>query len=696
MADQRWTPGEEITADKLNNGDGGLKVVAQSTPGLTLRVTAGVANVGGTVVKYAGGNTPTFTAPSTNPRIDIVTIDSTGTIAITQGTEAGSPSAPAYPSDKIVIAEVYLRTSTTAIRNTDSGSGGYIVRDARPLALVSQAAPAGFGSGADGVVNMDGTNTYSSFASKSGSTYTLTRDVFATSFTVAVGATLETAGYGVWATQTITIAGTARNNGQAGNDGSAPTAGTGGPGGNGGLGAPAGTFAGGINGGNGGAGANDGQAGNNATSPPATRNPSITGLTGANGGAGGANATGPGTASNGGTAVEEKAKLAAMISEKDALVSGSVVNHGNIYRLVGEQSGTFLSTGPGAGAGSGGGDGSAVGQGGYGGGGGGGGGGVLFFAAPIITISGTVQANGGNGGNGAPSLGANWGGSGGGGAGGSGGIVCLIYNTLTETGTVQANGGTGGTAGVNYPGTAGQNGPAGKVFKIKVGDTVAADEYGPQLAHQFTIAQATNPSNTQTHVITLGGNAITFTFVSGTPTNAGDVKIGATATDTATNLLALLQAPGTTNSNQAALSTEHQRLINQGRYSRSGTTITYQIFLPVSVAVTTTVGSAVITRGAGAGTGPTITCLSTDVGGTLTVLTGSTPATSDIITTLAFRNTNAQGTIVMWPGNSSAAALSGASQIHAAPNGNAIEVRSGSTALAATTTYIWHYIIIKT
>lgn len=49
--------------------------------------------------------------------------------------------------------------------------------------------------------------------------------------------------------------------------------------------------------------------------------------------------------------------------------------------------------------------------------------------------------------------------------------------------------------------------------------------------------------------------AITFTLVSGTPTNAGDIKIGATAADTATNIESALNAPFTDSSTFASFDT---------------------------------------------------------------------------------------------------------------------------------------------
>lgn len=82
---------------------------------------------------YLGGSSPTFTAPVANPRIDILTIDSSGTLAITQGSENASPTAPAYPVNKIVLCEVYNVVGETSILNNDNQTGGqgYIYKDSR-------------------------------------------------------------------------------------------------------------------------------------------------------------------------------------------------------------------------------------------------------------------------------------------------------------------------------------------------------------------------------------------------------------------------------------------------------------------------------------------------------------------------------------------------------------------------------------
>src|SRR5205085_39849 len=88
-------------------------------------------------------------APASNPRIDIVTADSSGTLAITQGSENASPVAPAYPTNKVVICEVYNVVAETGIYDYENQqtSQGYIYNDVRNItqpvyiASESQIAP---------------------------------------------------------------------------------------------------------------------------------------------------------------------------------------------------------------------------------------------------------------------------------------------------------------------------------------------------------------------------------------------------------------------------------------------------------------------------------------------------------------------------------------------------------------------------
>lgn len=275
-----------------------------------------------------------------------------------------------------------------------------------------------FGDGSDGAVAMDGTNTYAAFASKSSGNYTLTRDVFATTLALTNNATLNTAGFRVYATVSVSVASgsTLFRKGGVGSDGS------------GGTGGAAGTTTGGStpNGGAGAAGANGPSAnGNNATN--------VTDGLGANGGAGGGSGS-----SSGGTGATVTAYSGAFQS---AWLFEALMNTGTLTALKGG----------GGGGGGGSGNGGAINA---GGGGGGGGGGVLWVSAQAITISsgGVAHADGGAGGRGSTSSNS------GGGGGGGGGKVFFRYRTYTNSGTVRANGGAGGNFGSSGSvGTAGSN-----------------------------------------------------------------------------------------------------------------------------------------------------------------------------------------------------------------------------------------------
>lgn len=104
-----------------------LKVVAQGTPGMTVVYSAGDAIVTGILCGLkANTNSATFTAPSANPRIDIVQIATNGTISVKTGTENSSPSAPSVDSGNMKLAEIYHRTGETSIKNSDDSTNGYI------------------------------------------------------------------------------------------------------------------------------------------------------------------------------------------------------------------------------------------------------------------------------------------------------------------------------------------------------------------------------------------------------------------------------------------------------------------------------------------------------------------------------------------------------------------------------------------
>ncbi len=92
---------------------------------------------------------------------------------------------------------------------------------------VTNAGIFSFGDGSDGAAVMDGSATPTGTI-KSGSDYTMTRDVYWTDATMSTGTTLNPAGYRIFGTGTLTMNGTARikRDGNAGGDANCSVAGT--------------------------------------------------------------------------------------------------------------------------------------------------------------------------------------------------------------------------------------------------------------------------------------------------------------------------------------------------------------------------------------------------------------------------------------------------------------------------------------
>jgi hypothetical protein len=268
-----------------------------------------------------------------------------------------------------------------------------------------------YGDATDGDATLDGVNTYV-WASLSGTTYTLLRDVYLGDLTINSGKTLLPAGFRIFGTGTLDNAGTIHNNG---NNGSADS---------GGSSTALGWFSQGSQGGAGvasGAAAGPGVAGGMPTAGTVTgglggRGAGAWGSTTRIGRSGGTLSTAFPTAINGGSRI-----IRSIISVLDKLPVGGQL-------LLG------------AAAGGGGGAKSTVGTS-CNSGGGGGGAGIIAIVFATIINSGTISANGGNGGN-AGGTAANAGGGGGGG----GGTIIIVYNDLTDTGTISADGGSGGTS----------------------------------------------------------------------------------------------------------------------------------------------------------------------------------------------------------------------------------------------------------
>lgn len=100
----------------------------QATPDMTIKVAPfNLAEID-KHVNFAGGNSPTFTAPVTNPRIDILVYDiAAAALEVRAGSENVSPVAPALESGDIAVAKIYHRVGETSLKNSSDGTNGYIM-----------------------------------------------------------------------------------------------------------------------------------------------------------------------------------------------------------------------------------------------------------------------------------------------------------------------------------------------------------------------------------------------------------------------------------------------------------------------------------------------------------------------------------------------------------------------------------------
>lgn len=89
----------------------------------------------------------------------------------------------------------------------------------------------------------------------------------------------------------------------------------------------------------------------------------------------------------------------------------------------------------------------------------------------------------------------------------------------------------------------------GRMFKFAGLDLYVSNNY----TRKEVLNLATNPTNGDTLVLTVGGTATTITFVSTIGSTAGNILIGANVDETRGHLEAFLNAPGTTNADQVAL-----------------------------------------------------------------------------------------------------------------------------------------------
>jgi hypothetical protein len=99
----------------------GLTVTAQDVPDLTVKVTSGIIYMqnGDRFITPEAPGLVIFEADATNPRIDIIFVNSTGTLGYLQGTAAAKPEAPATPLGSQLLAEIAVAADATSIKTAN-------------------------------------------------------------------------------------------------------------------------------------------------------------------------------------------------------------------------------------------------------------------------------------------------------------------------------------------------------------------------------------------------------------------------------------------------------------------------------------------------------------------------------------------------------------------------------------------------
>lgn len=124
----------------------GCELTQQGTPDMTVAVATGVVVSNGKMYTVTAGNATIGTADGTNPRVDLVVVNSSGSIAVRAGTAAAFPLPPARTANDVVLGYVYVPASDTTITDDQitrgrlaltSGPRRYLIRQDASRTLTS-------------------------------------------------------------------------------------------------------------------------------------------------------------------------------------------------------------------------------------------------------------------------------------------------------------------------------------------------------------------------------------------------------------------------------------------------------------------------------------------------------------------------------------------------------------------------------
>lgn len=111
----------------------GCAVTAQGSPNMTVAVAAGTIYWLFAEVAVTAGNVTITAANATNPRIDLVVVNSSGVKSVVAGTPAVVPTQPALPALSVALAQVFVPANDTTISTAQ-------IKDRRMTLMVPSVA----------------------------------------------------------------------------------------------------------------------------------------------------------------------------------------------------------------------------------------------------------------------------------------------------------------------------------------------------------------------------------------------------------------------------------------------------------------------------------------------------------------------------------------------------------------------------
>lgn len=106
---------------------------------MTPEVAKGAVLSNGVLYAIAAATVTIGTADATNPRIDLVVVNSSGSLAVRAGTAAAAPKPPARTANDVVLAAVYVPASDTAI-GTSQITDMRMLREQGPVCIYRESA----------------------------------------------------------------------------------------------------------------------------------------------------------------------------------------------------------------------------------------------------------------------------------------------------------------------------------------------------------------------------------------------------------------------------------------------------------------------------------------------------------------------------------------------------------------------------